>query len=817
MLKKNVLIALRSFKKNKGVTSINILGLAVGISASLVIFVIVRYDFSFDKWEPRKTDTYRVITDLRANGLRAAISLPAPAAIAANIPAIESVAHYINEPFYDPHIATGIKNANPEMHTNVEGIAFADENYFKVFPHQWLAGNASTLDGLNSVVLSKSVANNYFPNISPEKLIGRQMVIQDSIPFKITGIVADLKGRTDFNTKIFLSLKTLTQTDLIKSVMMEGSWTNLDGSSQCLVLLHPGANIAVVNKQLANLYKQNEKGIEPKYQSIGRLQPLSDIHFNMELDGTVSKSSLLNLGILAVMLLLLAVINFVNLSTAMSSLRAKEIGVRKTFGGNNRQIIYQFLTETFLLTLFATVLALLFSPILMYMFKGFIPEGLKSIELLQSSTVLFILTILGAVTLLAGIYPAFILTRFRPALVLKSNIIKSGMSRSSSLRRILTVGQFVIAQVFLIAVIVIGKQIHYVINHDLGFKQNAIVSFTVPDFQLRGESKKFVLLNELKALPGINDASLCSSPPIRNGYSQTEITWTRNGENGRFGNTHVRSVDNQYLSLFGLKLLAGNNIHVDSTARVTDALINESLMHIIGYQRPGEAVGQYIKGGPADSARIVGVLKDFNTMSLHNAIEPTVVFADNRNYGSLISISLNNSNSGGNSATWRSTLAKTSKLFKNLYPNNDIELTFFDEAIKHLYDNDLRVSKLLKWATGLAIFISCLGLLGLVSFMANQRTKEIGIRKVLGASVNQIILLLSKSLIQLVLLASIIAFPLAWYFSHKWLQDFAFKTSLSWWIFLISGIGMMIIALTVLCIRTLKSARANPTESLKVE
>jgi ABC-type antimicrobial peptide transport system permease subunit len=260
-------------------------------------------------------------------------------------------------------------------------------------------------------------------------------------------------------------------------------------------------------------------------------------------------------------------------------------------------------------------------------------------------------------------------------------------------------------------------------------------------------------------------------------------------------------------------LLEGRNLRIDTSAKIPDVLINETLLHQMGFQNPSDAIGQYISGGEADSSRIIGVLKDFTTMSLHNPINPTAIWADNSSWGYEMSILLN----ANNPDSWQPTLKKTEKFFKKFYPNKDFDYTFYDDAIKNLYETDKRLSSLLKWATGLAIFISCLGLLGLVSFMANQKTKEIGIRKVLGASVTQIIMLLSKSLAKLVAIASVIAFPVAWYFSHKWLQDFAFRTSLGWWIFLVSSIGMLVIALTVLCLRTLKSAKANPVKSLKTE
>ncbi|HEY0298224.1 MAG TPA: FtsX-like permease family protein [Arachidicoccus sp.] len=812
MFIKNLQFAFRNFKKNRVITAINILGLAVGISASIVLFLMVDYDFSFDRWEPRKNDIYRVYTKVGSLGTNSGVSLAVPEAINQHITGIEAIAHFIQAPFDISVAIPNVLNGRPKVFIKNDDVSFADDNYFKIFPHQWLAGNRiNALSGLNQVVFSESEAKKYFPDMALEKMIGQPVIFNDSINTTLTGIVADLKGQTDFDNKIFISLSTYMETNL-KMSQGSGGWSSVNGSSQCFILLHQGADIANINVQLKKLYVENQKEDDEKYMQIGVLQPLSGIHFNTSIDGKVSKSSLMNLSVLALLLLLLAAINFINLSTAQSTLRAKEIGVRKTFGGNNRQIIYQFLTETFLVTACATLFAVILSPFLLYVFKGFIREGVGAKEIFQPIVIVFLIVMVIVITILAGLYPAFVLTKFRPALVLKNQTISKGKSRSVWVRQVLTVSQFVIAQVFLVVVFVIGKQIHFILNKDLGFRKDAVVSFYLPNFGSELD-KKMVLYNELKKNPQIQTISLSNGTPTFSGWMSTRVTWYNKGKKNDFDNVHTRTADSNYLSVFKLQLLEGRNLHIDTSSRVADVLINETLLHQMGFHDIQNAIGQYISGGRTDSSQIVGVLKDFTTLSLHSPIQPTVVFADNTNTGNQISILLN----ANDPHSWKSTLDNTQKVFKSVYPDKEFDYKFFDDTIKNLYKNDSRLSSLLKWATGLAIFISCLGLLGLVSFMANQRTKEIGIRKVLGASVMQIITLLSKSLIMLVVLASIIAFPIGWYFSHKWLQDFAFKTTLSWWVFFISGIGMLLIALTVLCLRTFRAAKANPVDSLRDE
>jgi len=324
-------------------------------------------------------------------------------------------------------------------------------------------------------------------------------------------------------------------------------------------------------------------------------------------------------------------------------------------------------------------------------------------------------------------------------------------------------------------------------------------------------SKSQVLVSELRHLPQIEQLTLCTKPPVSGGWSSTAIHWFNKGDQRDFDNVHVRSADENYLQVFGLQLAAGKNIQIDSSAVVTDVLINESLSKQMGFHQPGDAIGEMISGGPSDSARIVGVLKDFTTMSVHHPIYPTTIFAGNSGFSPTLSIAL----AGHSVVQWQSTLAKIETIFRKIYPYKQFNATFLDETIHNLYQNDIRLSSLLTWATGLALLISCLGLVGLVSFMTSQKTKEIAVRKVLGASSHQIIRMLSKGLIRLILIASMIALPIGWHFSHRWLSDYAFKTSLNWWIFGLCIIGTLLLALTILCLRSYKTARANPVNSLK--
>jgi len=681
-------------------------------------------------------------------------------------------------------------------------------------PHKWIAGNASSLDNRNNIVLSESFAMKFFPKVSPANILGKTLSIQDSLQFTVTGIVADLNQRTDFNATIFLSLPTFWQTPLLSSLFsMPATWYNLSGNSKCLVRLRADATAKQVNQQIAAVFKAHPFNIADVKGYSAHLQPLSDVHFNMDLDGKVSKSTLLQLALLAMLLISLAVINYVSLTTATATTRAKEIGVRKTFGCTRKQLFCQFLTETTIMTCLATILATLLIPFALQTFKSFLPEGLRLSTVFSPLFLLFTLLLIAVISILSGFYPAYILTRWRPALILKNNLFPGEKQKSGTFRQILTVGQFMVAQVFLILVILMGKQIRFAVNHDLGFSEKAIINFTLPSPDQTSLREKRAFAQKLSHISGVQQVSLSSAPPIRNGYSEAALSWIKKGKKESYYHTQLRMIDTNYVGIYNLQLVAGKNVHIDTTNARPEVLINESMMQHMGYTNPKDIIGTEIMGFYENNPVIVGVIKNFHTQSLHYNIQPTALFADNLNNSAVISIKL----AGNDAASWEKTLAKANALFSSFYPNEVFKSEFFDEAIGKLYATDIRISKLLNWATGLAIFISLLGLLGLVNFMANKQVKEIGIRKVLGATNTQIIMLLSRDLLKLIIIAAIIATPVAWYFSHKWLENFAYRTPVSWWIFAISTMGMLFIAMAVLWLRAINAARLNPADTLRTE
>jgi predicted permease len=817
MLKNYFLVALRAFRRNKTFSFINIVGLSIGISASLVIFLLVQYDFNFDKFEKDGARIYRVtVHGKNDNGTFQSGCLPEPMgdAVKKTVSGLALVApiHTLDE----VRVTIPYPNANnPVIYRKQKDVLAADARYLKMIGYTWLAGSPATAtQEPYQVVLTEKNARLYYGKTKYPDIIGKRIIFDDTIQCTISGIVNDLPGNTDFYFGTIISRATYYTGRLKPENFGQWHWTN--SADQLFVSLLPGTKPAAVEAQLTKILMDNQGKPDPKDHSTqaAGLQPLSDLHFDLDYgvfdeSRQAHKPTLYYLLAVAAFLLLLAAINFINLTTAQASQRAKEIGIRKTMGSHRRQLIFQFLTETFVLTLMATILSLILLPFLLKIFSDFIPEDFHFNLLRQPGIIGFLLILIVVVTFLSGVYPALVLSGFKPVLVLKNqSFANTGQTRSAWLRKSLTVSQFVIAQVFIIGTLLVSRQISYAINRDLGFNRDAVLYFRVNDREVA--EKKTVLVEKLEAMPGVALVSIASNPPSSNG------TWTSSmvvntGKKEMHENVEVKLADSNYFRLYGLRMLAGTNVPQSDTTNAV--AINETFLHLLGYQDPQKVIGQQImdfNGNP----RIVGVVADFFPHSLRTPVKPLVV-ANGTKEAYTINIKLQPNTADG--SNWPATIAAIQKAYHAVYPKDDFDYQFVDDTIAKFYTAEKNISRLLTWATGLTIFISCLGLLGLVIYITNQRTKEIGIRKVIGASVANLIVLLSRDFLKLVGLAIVIAIPISWWGSRKWLENFAYKTSLNWWIFIAGGAVLLVIALVILCIRTLRAALVSPVKSLKAE
>lgn len=817
MFKNYLTVALRNFWRNKLFSLINIIGLSIGISASLVIFLIVSYDFSFDKHHKDSDRIYRVVSDFIFSGSEfhnSGVCAPLPAAIEREIPGVEIVA-----PFYtwddDLKITVPYPNANkPAILKKQKDAIFTGENFFEIFAYTWLAGSPKTsLSKPYQVVLTESHAKLYFPNTPYSQIIGKQLTFNDTINTTVSGVVKDIEQNTDLTFKTFVSYASIQNTSLQMQDWTE--WGSTTSASQLFIKLKQGATAAQLVPKINNLYKIHHKpDPEDHSKTAFNLQTLDDLHFSDKYGGfdgghLAHKPTLYGLLAVAAFLLLLACINFINLTTAQATQRAKEIGIRKAIGSTKRQITWQFLSETFLLTLIATLLSIALTPLLLKVFADFIPEGLKFSISRQPGIIFFLLALIAIVSLLSGFYPALLLSSYKPVAVLKNQGAgNTGKTRSAWLRKTLTVAQFVIAQVFIIGTILVSKQINYSLNKDLGFKKDAIVYFFA-NYHDTVKTHKGLLLDKIKAIPEVAMVSLSNNPPSINSTWSSTMKYN-DGKKDIETNVEVKVGDSNYIKLYQLKLLAGKNIvDCDTTNSV---IINQTYAHILGFKNMQDAVGKFIDWDKKKP--IVGVVADFHQKSLHEIIKPLVI-SNGSKRSRAFNIALQPQNAEG--TVWKTGIAKIEKVYKSIYPEDDFTYTFVDENIAKYYTAEKNISRLLMWTTGLTIFISCLGLLGLVIYITNQRTKEIGIRKVVGATVTQLVSLLSKDFLKLIALAFIIAAPLAWWGSYKWLEGFAYKTTLSWWIFATGGLALLLLAFMVMLIRTFRAARTNPVKSLRTE
>ena len=822
MIRNYFKIALRNFWKQPAFSAINVLGLAIGISACLVIYLLVRFELSYDTFHPDQKQIYRVVSHnsfadevFKNNGVSGAL----PAAMRQEVTGLAHVApfhmFYVQQ-VHIPETKGKIKKLDlrsADYSPANFNYILADQEYFAVFKYEWLVGNAkNALAEPYKVVLSEKQAQKYFGAQPAANYFGRTLTYldgQDTLTVTVSGVVRDWQQNTDFHFTDFVSLASAQNPEWQNKLGLQ-NWGSTSSSSQLLIKLAANTAPNQIKQQFQALINRHVEKDEYNANRAYLLQPLSDIHFNAEYGGDyvrlAHRPTLYALIGVAVFLLLVAGINFINLATAQSVQRAKEIGVRKVLGSTRVSLVSQFLSETFVLTLAAVLLAVLLINPVLALLRSFLPTGIH-LPIFNPVILSFLAGITLLTTVLAGFYPAWVLSAMMPLSSLKGQNA-AATTRKAYLRKALIVFQFTLSQVFILSALVVGSQINFMRNQDMGFRQAEIVTF---ELDWRDQSQnKFVLLNKIRQMPEVTQVSLSNFTPARSGANTTVLKYYQ-GKKEISLNVHNKSGDENFINLYGIKLLAGRNILPSDTLR--EILINETYAKTIGFKDAGEAVGQYVL---LDKLKlpIVGVVADFHAQSLHNAIEPVFIGSENK-FARTISLKI--AAPDKQTASVKATLAKIEKEYEALYPDQKFSYAFFDETIAHFYDNEQKTATIVRLATTLAIFISCLGLIGLVAFTVTQRTKEIGIRKVLGASVASIVSLLSKDFLKLVLLANLIAWPLAAWAMHRWLQDFAYRAPLSWWLFAVAGILAIFIAWLAVGLQAVKAAIANPVNSLRTE
>lgn len=803
MLRNYITIAFRNLIRQKGSSIINISGLTLGITASIVLFLLLQHLRSFDKFQSKYDRIYRVVTSSDGNdGKNYTSGIPSvlPPAFRLDFPEAEEVV--FTQYNAGALILVPEKNGEYKKFSEEAGVVYTEANFFKIFDREILLGDgAKALDEPNEAIISKALAQKYFGR---EDVAG-EVIKYGEAEYKIGAVMADPPSNTDFPFTLMLSFET------IRTEVEGHGWNSIWSDEHCYFLLKEGESISKVESRMADFTKKHhqERNFDNTLFSI---QPLSELHFDDRFGNynynTVSDGSMLALTLIAVFLIATACINFINLATAEAIKRSKEVGIRKTLGSARIQLVTQFLGETSLVTCISVLVSVCLAQAALGFVNPFLEIDL-SIKLLQNtSLLLFILGILITVTLLSGTYPALVLSGFKPALVLKN---QSGNRGSSGyfLRQGLVVFQFFISQLLIIGTIVLIVQSNYVQNKELGFRKDAIINIPIPDQESPDTdstvSKMRTLKIEIDRLSGVEKSSLCYAPPASGNVSGTGFRLEGETDEQR-KDTQIKPADGNFVDVFDLKLIAGENISDGDTA--TSFIVNRKLTEVSGFTNPADILGKRIHVW-GKTLPVVGVVENFHTTSLRNNIEPTVIMNRIRNYGTL-SVQVN-------PQAVQSSIAEIKKHWEAAYPNHLFDYTFMDESIREFYDGQAKMTLMLGLFTSLAIFIGCLGLFGLATFMANQKTKEIGVRKVMGASVQNIVFMFSKQFIKLIVIGFAIAAPLAWFVMNEWLSEFAYRIDLSVWIFL-AGIGVtLLIAVLTVGYRSLRAATANPVKSLRYE
>ena len=799
MLTNYLKIALRTLRSQRAYTLLNVTGLTIGMAGGLLIFLFLRHHLSTDRHHANYDRIFRVDMDAYLDDGSIEYNPEAPPPMAQTLrkdyPQVEQAAFLMML----RDLTVGIKQSGGSQRGNFQeykSVGAVESEWFDIMDYTWLQGNPKTaLRSPNSVVLTESWAKRYFGDTNP---IGQVLRLNNKVDATVTGLLAEPPATTDTDLGLFISPSTLKTLDPNYDIT-DWSWSS--STNRIYVMLRNADAAPTVNRLFPALSKKHFGADAHIFHF--HLQPMREFHFDVARDPAhaIRPSLLWSLGVVGLLLIVAACINFINLATAQALRRSKEVGIRKSLGSTRRQLVGQFLLETTIIVFTATALALLLVITTLPLFNQWLSVSLSL--RLDGSILGFVALLIGLVIGLAGGYPAFILSGFSPwaALTGKLSLRTRG---NYSLRQVLIVLQFVVCQTLIIGALVVANQIRYIQRADLGFRKNNVLIVNLPYGQ---KVKHDAFKQQLLPYANIQSVSLTVLPPSSVlGYGGS-FKFDGKADWSKFPILE-RLADADYLNTYGLKLLAGRNITPGDTIR--DYLINETLLHKLGFQNPQQVLGKklqyYLSNVPLP---IVGVVPDFHQKSLRDEIGPCIIASYApwyRRAGIRIA---------GNDPA--KTLQHIRQTWQQLFPDEVFEYQYLDEQVAQLYQTETLTARLINVFTGIAILICGLGLYGLVSFVVVQRTKEIGVRKVLGASVGSIVTLLSKDFLKLVLIAIVIASPLAWYAMHRWLQDFAYKIDIEWWVFALAGLLAVGIALLTVSFQSVKAALMNPVKSLRSE
>ncbi|WP_353722324.1 ABC transporter permease [Dyadobacter sp. 676] len=787
--------AYRSLQKNRLYTCINLTGLTLGLGVAITLFWIVRFEYSFDRYHAKADRIYRIKSVDKFGEPQSHVHQTIIRMLKTQFPGVESAAN-----FYGMNPAA-VQVGTEIFHQN--NIFFTQPEMLEMLDIRWIAGNPKlSLSAPGQVVIDEQTAQKLFKGDA----MGRTLRYDNQKVLTVTGVIGNMPANTEFPMEMIISWETMKQ--IQPDLGQEDKLSGGDSMHQGFALLKPGASTGPINTGLTRFTKsrQDETTII-SYE----LQPLADMHFDTSKDPfrySMPKWMLYTLTSIGIFLIFIACINFVNLATVQAIQRGREVAVRKVLGSGRRQLIFQFFGETGMLVLLATLLGALLAAQLVSYSSELLNTSIDSSRVWGPETFLFLAGLVVIVTLCAGFYPALVLSGFQPVRALQNRVaLPDG---GISLRSSLVVMQFVIAQVLVICTLLAMKQIRYFYEKDLGFEKSGIVTVNMPD---RSGALRERFRHQLKQYPEIREVAFGLTTPAskrNHWWSTVEHAGLPNGE----ATFRVQHVDTNYFNFFHIPMVAGRTITVGDTTRkvngeyTVDIVVNEKATRDMGFKNPEKALGQRLKFWGMEST-IIGVVKDYHSEDLKSKLVGHVYFYATWNF-QLASIRIDNSKK-------TEALAHIGKHWKAIFPNHYFDPKFLEDDIRSFYDSERKLSNFLQLFAVLGILIGSLGLFGLVSFVVTQRTKEIGVRKVLGATVYNIVQLLSRDFLRLMLISFIIAAPIAWLAMQRFLKEYTYKIDISIWVFVLAAALSVGVALLTVSFQSIKAALTNPVKSLRSE
>ncbi len=795
MIRNYIKIAFRSLWRHKGFSLINIIGLAVGLTACFLIYINIKFELSYDTFNKKFDQIYRVAVDVRRPNIPVIVTSSA----------FEQMGPSLQQDY--PQVKENARMAGARFLVQYGAVKFQEENaiytdpsLFSVFTFPVIKGDIKKgFQAPFTVVITQTMAKKYFGENDP---VGKTLTLDSKYPALVTAVIKDIPANSHFKFDMAVSYATS-----LKLYSNGGTnWAQIRGYTY--IVLPKGYDFRGLERQLPAFASRHYTEADRK-EGTGygyHLVPLKDVYMDA-LRGGPDWGDLHNIRIfsaIALFILLIACINFINLTTARATERAKEVGIRKVMGAARKQLISQFLSESVIICFIAFLLAALLSNSLLPLYNQ-ISGKVTNTTVFTHAYVLHLFILSCFIGIVAGLYPAFVLSGYKPVATLKGRFSKSG--KGILLRRSLVVVQFAISIVLIVGTIVVYTQLNYMRSQPLGFQKDQMLTI---DFfsDLAVQRRLPMIKNELKKIPNVISAAASRSlPGFGNGNSESEIENKAGFMQQMLIDAYY--VDNDFIPQFEMKLAAGRTFSRTFGTDTTRAfLINEAAAKSLGFATPAEAVGGKLKQW-GQTGEIIGVVKDFHFQSLQEPVKPLSISND-PDFTRVITLKIGSKNIPA-------TIAAIQQKWKSLVPERPFNYRFVDDAFNEQYAAQVNFGNLFMYFAVLAILISCMGLFGLASYSTIQRTREIGIRKVFGASVSGIVNMLSAEFLKLVILASLIAFPLAWFAMNKWLQDFAYRITISWWVFALAGTMALVIAFATVSFQAIKAAIANPVDSLRAE